>query len=100
MYGYTPSTATGLGDFRANFGLGAPQGMLRDAKTDETMPYMEWVYQKNPDIPTAQKIYSWGLGYTQETKTEEASNNFHQIAYVGSRVVAAEQFILMKGIAS
>lgn len=100
MYGYTPSTASGLGDFRANFGLGAPQGTLRDAKTDETMPYMEWVYQKNPEIPTAQKIYSWGLGYTQNTKTEEASNNFHQIAYVGSRIVAAEQFIIMRGISS
>lgn len=98
MYGYIPNAT--LGDFRANFGLAVPQGNTRDAKTDETMPYMEWVYQKNPEIPTAQKYYSWGLGYTQETKTEEASNNFHQITYVGSRVVAAEQFIIIKGIAS
>lgn len=98
MYGYTPNPT--LGDYRANFGLFAPQGMTRDAKTDETMAYMAVVYQKNPEIPTNQKIYSWGLGYTQNTKTEEASNNFHQIAYAGSRVVAAEQFILVKGIAS
>jgi hypothetical protein len=98
MYGYTPNTS--LGDFRANFGLAAPQGNTRDAKTDETMPYMQWVFQKNPEIPTAQKYYAWGLGYTQDTKTEEASNSFHQITYVGSRVVAAEQFIIIKGVAS
>lgn len=98
MYGYTPNPT--LGDFRANFGLAAPQGNTRDAKSDETMPYMQWVYQKNPEIPTAQKYYSWGLGYTQETKTEEASNSFHQITYVGSRIVAAEQFIIIKGINS
>lgn len=96
MYGYTPNPT--LGDFRANFGLSTPQGNTRDAKTDETMPYMQWVFQKNPEIPTTQKYYSWGLGYTQETKTEEASNNFHQITYVGSRVVAAEQFIIVRGI--
>ena len=95
MFGYIPNST--LGDFRADFGLAVPQGNVRDAKTDETMPYMEWVYQKNPEIPTSQKYYSWGLGYTQDTKTEEASNSFHQITYVGSRVVAAEQFIVLKG---
>ncbi len=98
MFGYIPNAT--LGDYRANFGLGAPQGMTRDAKTDETMAFMEWVYQKNPEIPTTQKYYSWAMGYTQDTKTEEASNNFHQICYVGSRVVAAEQFIILRGIAS
>jgi hypothetical protein len=97
MFGYTPSTAAGLGDYRANFGLGVPQGEFRDAKTNEGMSSMDWVYWKNPDIPTSQKIYSWGMGYTQATKTEEASNSYHQIAYVGSRVVAAEQFVLIKG---
>jgi len=98
MFGYTPDTT--LGDYRANFGLAVPQGMTRDAKSNETLPYMQWVYQKNPDIPTTQKIYSWGLGYTQGTKTDEASNSFNQITYVGSRVVAAEQFIQIKGVTS
>lgn len=98
MYGYIPNSS--LGDFRADFGLAAPQGNTRDAKTDETMPYMQWVYQKNPEIPTTQKYYSWGMGYTQDTKTEEASNSFHQMTYVGSRVVAAEQFLILKGINS
>lgn len=93
MFGYTPTVA----DYRADFGLFAPQGMTRDAKTNETMPFMQFVYQKNPDIPTSQKIYSFGLGYTQNTKTEEASNNYHQITYVGSRIVATEQFLQVKG---
>ncbi len=93
MFGYTPT----VGDYRADFGLFVPQGLTRDAKTNETMPYMQWVYQKNPDIPTSQKIYSFGLGYTQQTKTAEASNTYHQIAYVGSRVVATEQFIKVVG---
>lgn len=98
MFGYTPNSGTG--DYRADFGLAAPQGMTRDAKTNETMAYMEWVYQKHKDMPTAQKFYGWSMGFTQPTKTEEASNSFHQMTYVGSRVVAAEQFILIKGVAS
>lgn len=93
IFGYTPT----VGDYRANFGIAIPQGMLRDTKTGENMPYMQWVYQKNPDIPTSQKIYSYSLGYTQATKTEEASNNYHQLCYVGSRIVAAEQFVLIQG---
>lgn len=98
MFGYQPDATQG--DYRANFGLAVPQGNTRDAKNNETMPYLQWVYQKNPDIPTNQKIYSWDLGYTSGTKTEEASNSYHQICYLGSRVVAAEQFIQIKGVSS
>lgn len=100
QFGYIPNSGAGLGDYRADFGLAIPQGNTRDAKSNETMAYMAIVYQKNPQISTSQKIYSWTLGFTQETKTEEASNNFHQIAYAGSRVTAAEQFIIIKGVAS
>jgi hypothetical protein len=96
LFGYTPT----VGDYRANFGLFVPQGMTQDAKTNATRPYMQWVYQKNPDIPTSQKIYSWSLGYTEQTKTTEASNKYEQIAYCGSRVVAAEQFSILKGLIS
>src|SRR5690348_1251898 len=96
VFGYTPT----VGDYRANFGFAVPQGMTQDAKDNSTRPYMQWVYQQNPDIPTAQKIYSWDLGYTKNTKTTEASNKYEQIAYVGSRVTAAEQFVLLKGITS
>lgn len=96
VFGYTPS----VGDYRANFGFGVPQGMTQDAGDNTTRPYMQWVYQQNPDIPAGQRIYSWSLGYTQPTKTTEASNKYEQIAYVGSRVVAAEQFAILKGIAA
>jgi hypothetical protein len=61
---------------------------------------MQWVYQQNPDIPTSQRIYSWDLGYTKNTKTTLAANFYEQIAYVGSRVTAAEQFSILRGIVS
>lgn len=96
LFGYVPTQ----GDYRANFGLAVPQGMTQDAKDGSTRPYMQWVYQQNPDIPAGQRIYSWSLGYTQPTKTTEASNKYEQISYVGSRVVAAEQFSLLRGLVS
>lgn len=96
VFGYTPTQ----GDYRANFGLAVPQGMTQDAKDSSTRPFMQWVYQQNPDIPAGQRIYSWELGYTKATKTTEASNKYESIAYVGSRVTAAEQFSLLKGIQS
>lgn len=96
IFGYTPTQ----GDYRANFGLAVPQGMTQDAKDSTTRPYMQWVYQQNPDIPAGQRIYSWEIGYTKATKTTEASNKYEQIAYVGSRVIAAEQFCILRGIIS
>lgn len=96
VFGYVPT----VGDYRANFGFAVPQGMTQDAKDSTTRPYLQWVYQQNPDIPTSQKIYSWDLGYTKNTKTTEASNKYEQISYVGSRVTAAEQFAILKGIAA
>lgn len=96
VFGYTPTQ----GDYRANFGLAVPQGTTQDAKDNTTRPYMQWVYQQNPDIPAGMRIYSWDLGYTKATKTTQASNKYEQIAYVGSRVIAAEQFSLLKGISS
>lgn len=96
VFGYTPTQ----GDYRSYWGLFAPQGMTQDAKDSTTRPYMQWVYQQNPDIPAGQKIYSWELGYTKATKTTEASNKYEQIAYCGGRVTAAEQFVILKGIVS
>lgn len=91
VFGYTPTQ----GDYRADFGLAVPQGMVQDAKINVSRPYMQWVYQKSPDFTG--KIYSWSVGYTQNSKTTEASNKFEQICYVGSRVVAAEQFGVLRG---
>jgi len=96
VFGYTPTQ----GDYRAYFGLAVPQGMVQDAKDNTSRPQMQWVYQQNPDITAGQRIYSWSLGYTQPTKTSKAENEYNQIAYCGSRVLAAEQFALLKGIAS
>lgn len=96
VFGYVPT----VGDYRANFGLAVPQGMTQDAKDGSTRPYMQWVYQQNPDIPTSQRIYSWDYGYTKATKTSKAENTYEQIAYVGSRVIAAEQFSILRGLAS
>lgn len=96
QFGYQPT----VGDYRANFGVAIPQGMIQDTKMGDTRPYMQWVYQRNPDIPAGLKIYTWGLGFTQPSKTDEASNTYHQICYVGSRVTAAEQFCILKGLVS
>lgn len=96
VFGYVPT----VGDYRANFGFAVPQGTVVDAKDGATRPKMQWVYQQNPDIPTSQRIYSWDLGYTKNTKTTEASNKYEQISYVGSRVTAAEQFAILKGLVS
>lgn len=95
VFGYTPT----VGDYRAYWGLMVPQGTVQDAKDgDATRPYMQMVYQQNPDIPAGMRIYSWSLGYTQPTKTTEASNKYEQICYIGSRVTAAEQFVVLKGL--
>ena len=96
VFGYVPTQ----GDYRANFGLAVPQGMTQDAKDNSTRPYMQWVYQQNPDITDGQKVYSWDLGYTKATKTSAASNKYEQICYVGSRTIAAEQFSILRGLVS
>lgn len=94
VFGYQPTQ----GDYRANFGLCVPQGMQQDAKLNTARPYMQWVYQRQPDLPAGTKIYSWELGYTKASKTTEASNKYEQICYVGSRVTAAEQFTILRGV--
>lgn len=96
VFGYIPTE----GDYRAYFGLFAPQGMQQDAKLNVSRPYMQWVYQRQPDLPAGTKIYSWELGYTKASKTTEASNFYEQICYVGSRVTAAEQFTILRGQAA
>ena len=96
VFGYVPTQ----GDYRAFFGLAVPQGQVQDAKDNTSRPMMQWVYQQNPDISAGQRIYSWSLGYTQPTKTTTANNQYNQIAYCGSRVLAAEQFLILKGLTS
>lgn len=96
VFGYTPT----VGDYRQYFGLFIPQGEVQDAKLNVSRPRFQWVYWRNPELPAGTKIYSWSLGFTQATKTSEASNKFETIAYVGSRVTCAEQFAILKGVAA
>ena len=96
VFGANPT----VGDYRANFGVSIPQGTVVDAKDNATRPFLQFVYQQNPDIPAGTRIYSWSLGYTQPTKTTEASNKYEQVCYVGSRTIAGEQFGLIKGLIS
>lgn len=93
VFGYIPTQ----GDYRKGFGLATPQGEVQDAKLNVSRPFLQWVYQRQPDLPAGMKIYSWELGYTKATKTTEASNKYEQICYVGSRVVCAEQFGILQG---
>jgi hypothetical protein len=95
VFGYIPTQ----GDYRQYYGLFTPQGEVADAKLNVTRPYMQWVYQRQPDLPMGTKIYSWELGYTKATKTTQASNKYEQISYVGSRTTAAEQFTQLFGYA-
>lgn len=95
-FGYEPTQ----GDYRSFFGLAVPQGTIQDAKDGATRPQLQFVYQQNPDITPGQRIYSWDLGYTKATKTTIAENKYEQIAYVGARTLAAEQFAIMKGVVS
>ena len=95
-FGYTPTQ----GDYRSFFGLAVPQGKVMDAKDGTSRPQLQFVYQQNPDITAGQRIYSWDLGYTKATKTTIAENKYKQIAYVGSRVLAAEQFVILRGVTS
>jgi len=95
-FGYTPTQ----GDYRSFFGLAVPQGKVMDAKDGTSRPQLQFVYQQNPDITAGQRIYSWDLGYTKATKTTIAENKYEQIAYVGSRVLAAEQFVILRGVTS
>ena len=95
-FGYVPTQ----GDYREFFGLAVPQGTIQDAKNGATRPQLQFVYQQNPDITAGQRIYSWDLGYTKATKTTIAENKYEQIAYVGARTLAAEQFAIMRGVNS
>lgn len=98
VYGYTPNGTTG--DYRADYGLFVPQGMITDVRTGATRPQMQWVYWKHPDLPAGTKIYTWELGFSKGTKTTEASNKWEQQCWVGSRITAAEQFIIFQGVAA
>jgi len=95
LTGVTPST-----DFFRNFGMICPQGETRDAK-DASKLYknITIMYQQPPKggtIGNGIRVWQWG-GASQNPTTGTMNDNVEMITYRGSRVVAANQFVIVQG---
>jgi hypothetical protein len=92
--GITPNT-----DYFRNFGMICPQGESRDAK-DATKAYknITVMYQQPPKGGTTGngiRVWQWGGG-SQNPTTGTMTDNIETITYRGTRVVAANQFIIVQ----
>ena len=92
--GLTPMT-----DYFRNFGMICPQGETRDAK-DVTKAYknITVMYQAPPKGGTtgnAIRVWQWG-GASQNPTSGTMTDNVETITYRGTRVVAANQFIIVQ----
>ena len=87
LSGVTPTT-----DYFRNFGLICPQGETRDAK-DASKLYknITIMYQQPPKGGTI------GNGSSQNPTTGTMNDNVEMITYRGSRVAAANQFVILQG---
>jgi hypothetical protein len=90
---------TPVNDFFRNFGMICPQGETRDAK-DVTKSYknITVMYQQPPKGGTtgnAIRVWQWGGG-SQNPTTGTMTDNIETITYRGTRVVAANQFIIVQ----
>lgn len=95
LSGVTPST-----DYFRNFGLICPQGETRDAK-DASKLYknITIMYQQPPKggtIGNGIRVWQWG-GASQNPTTGTMNDNVEMITYRGSRVAAANQFVILQG---
>lgn len=86
-------------DYFRNFGLICPQGEARDAK-DATKAYknITVMYQAPPKGGTTGngiRVWQWGGG-SQNPTTGTMTDNIETITYRGTRVVAANQFIIVQ----
>lgn len=98
VFGYNPNMQ--IGNFRDHFGLFVPQGVVPDAQEGTLRPNMQWVYQTMPDAPGS-KIYTWETGpWSPNGKTDTAEQVLNQICYPGARVIAPEQFAILRGVYS
>jgi hypothetical protein len=93
--GTTPVT-----DFFRNFGMICPQGETRDSK-DASKLYknITIMYQQPPKggtIGNGIRVWQWG-GASQNPTTGTMNDNVEMITYRGSRVVAANQFVIVQG---
>jgi len=94
LTGVTPTT-----DFFRNFGMICPQGETRDAKdASKTYKNISIMYQQPPKggtIGNGIRVWQWGGG-SQNPTTGTMNDNVEMITYRGSRVVAANQFVIVQ----
>jgi len=94
LSGVTPTT-----DFFRNFGMICPQGETRDAK-DASKLYknITIMYQQPPKggtIGNGIRVWQWGGG-SQNPTSGQMNDNVEMITYRGSRVAAANQFVIVQ----
>lgn len=90
---------TPVNDYFRNFGIICPQGEARDAK-DVTKAYknITVMYQQPPkggSTGNAIRVWQWG-GASQNPTSGTMTDNIETITYRGTRVVAANQFIIVQ----
>ena len=94
LTGVTPTT-----DFFRNFGMICPQGETRDAKdASKTYKNISIMYQNPPKggtVGNGIRVWQWGGG-SQNPTTGTMNDNVEMITYRGSRVVAANQFVIVQ----
>ena len=95
LTGTTPAT-----DFFRNFGMICPQGETRDAK-DASKLYknITIIYQQTPrgvTLGNGIRVWLWGGG-SQNPTSGQMNDNVEMITYRGSRVAAANQFVIVQG---
>jgi len=94
LTGVTPTT-----DFFRNFGMICPQGETRDAKdASKTYKNISIMYQQPPKggtVGNGIRVWQWGGG-SQNPTTGTMNDNVEMITYRGSRVVAANQFVIVQ----
>jgi hypothetical protein len=92
--GLTPQT-----DFFRNFGMICPQGEARDAKNvTKSYKNITVMYQAPPKggtVGNGIRVWQWGGG-SQNPTTGTMTDNIETITYRGTRVVAANQFIIVQ----
>jgi hypothetical protein len=86
-------------DYFRNFGLICPQGETRDAK-NVTKAYknITVMYQQPPKggtVGNGIRVWQWGGG-SQNPTTGTMTDNIETITYRGTRVAAANQFIIVQ----
>ena len=94
LTGTTPAN-----DYFRNFGMICPQGETRDAK-DASKLYknITIMYQQPPrggTVGNGIRVWQWG-GASQNPTTGTMNDNVEMITYRGSRVVAANQFVIVQ----